>query len=324
MPSSNTSQTENTNPLLDHASLTIKNHKFEINLSVKQAKIVALLGLNGAGKSTFIRNLVGEINNLDFEPHYQTSGTTNKNKSICLKTNDRKFKKLMGYQADTMLSMEQLSVFEYLNLCAGFKDISAKAFKENIKQVIADWSLENIIDQPLESLSKGNMQKVAIAQTFINDPEFLFFDEPCQSLDPIEQERFNKNISELTSFSLCIFSTHNVNHALTVADDILIIHQSKIAYYYQHKSQNDYLLFSFETKEKMSNILLSHSLQFQILGNGLYKIISPEFITEFVENNLALFEFCLAEKEALMPLFRLLASNEWQPNIAKIDSLGKV
>ncbi|MFT6733539.1 MAG: ABC-2 type transport system ATP-binding protein [Polaribacter sp.] len=333
MPLSNTSQTEISNALLNQASLIIQNRKFKNKLSIKPERRVALLGLNGAGKSTFIRNLIGESNNLNFDLQYQTNESKltkqskqanlsiKANKLISLKPNEQEFKKIMGYQADTMLPMAHLSVFEYLNLCAGFKEVSINEYNINIKQVVSDWYLESIMKQPLKTLSKGNMQKVAIAQVFINNPKFLFFDEPCQSLDPIEQERFNKNITELTGFSLCLFSTHNVNHALTVADDILIIHQSKIAYFYQRKSSIDYLLFSFENEEILSKVLASSLIEYKFLGSGLYKIKNSHLIDEFIKKNQVKFEFCLPEKEALMPLFRLLASNEWQPSDRQMDNI---
>jgi len=323
IPLTNTSQTKNTDALLDQASLTIRHNKLKTDIKLKQERRVALLGLNGAGKSTFIRNLIGESNNLDFDLLYQTNESFENNHFINLKPNDQNFKQLMGYQADTMLSMGQLSAYEYLNLCAGFKQVSANDYNKSIKQVIDDWGLEKLLHQPLQSLSKGNMQKVAIAQAFINNPQFLFFDEPCQSLDPIEQERFNKNILELANFSLCLFSTHNVNHALSIADDILLIHQSEIAYFYQDKLQNHYLLFSFENREKISNLLNLSSFEYEFLENGLYKIVSSDVIDEFVKENYASFEFCLPEKEALMPLFRLLASSEWQPLDIAIDRVTK-
>ncbi len=318
-PLANISQTKNTNALLDRASLTIRHSKLKTNIKIKQERRVALLGLNGAGKSTFIRNLIGESNHLGFGLFYQTNGSIENNNFISIKPNDQRFKRLMGYQADTMLSMGQLSACEYLNLCAGFKQVSANDTNKNIKKIVDLWGLENILHQPLQSLSKGNMQKIAIAQAFINNPQFLFFDEPCQSLDPIEQERFNKNILDLTVFSLCLFSTHNINHALSVADDILLIHQSKIAYFYQDKSQDNYLLFSFENRQKISNYLNLSNFEYEFLGNGLYKIASSDILDELIKKNHVNFEFCLPEKEALMPLFRLLASNEWQPSDLEID-----
>lgn len=323
MPLANPSQTKNTNALLDRASLTIKHSKLKTDIIITQERRVALLGLNGAGKSTFIRNLIGESNNLDLDLLYQTNDSIEKNISLCLKPDDLKFKRLMGYQADTMLSMGHLSADEYLNLCAGFKQVSFAEYNKNLQQIIGDWSLEKLLHQPLQSLSKGNMQKVAIAQVFINNPQFLFFDEPCQSLDPIEQERFNNNIKELTAFSLCLFSTHNVNHALTVADDILLIHQSQIAYFYREQIQKNYLLFSFESEEKVSEILKFSDFKHKYLGSGLYKMIHADTIDEFVKENHSSFEFCLPEKEALMPLFRLLASNEWQPSDLETDKTGE-
>ncbi|MGB0495172.1 MAG: ATP-binding cassette domain-containing protein [Kangiellaceae bacterium] len=298
-----------TTPCLNYSNTT-----HDQKITINQRKKVALLGLNGAGKSTFLRQLIGEINFPGTKVFYQENSVSEAQPNTKIKPESLEFKKRMGYQADTMLSLSNINVAQYLNLCAGLKGITNDQADTSIEKITHDWQLENILNKPLENLSKGNMQKAAIAQVFINKPDFLFFDEPCQSLDPLEQELFMHNIANLDQFSICMFSTHNVNHALDVADDIILIHQSKIAYFYEENNSNNFLMFSFEPKQKITKILDEEDIVYQNLENGLYKLNNADAsaIKSVIESNKSAFEFCLPEKEALMPLFRLLASNEWK------------
>jgi len=280
----------------------------QLNLRLFRGKKVALLGLNGAGKSSFIRLLVGESLPDSGTINYQTS------KQSVLPTQVA-FKKMLGYQSDTMLALSDMTSGEYLNLCASLKGVSEKEFIDKIERLSSQWEIQNILDRSMSSLSKGNLQKLAIAQVFINNPKILFFDEPCQSLDPLEQDRFNQNIKSLDNFELCVFSTHNVNHALEVADEIILFHQSKIAYHFKGEVESHYILMSKEEPAKLTLFFERNDLLAMPVGEFVYSIkLDSKTTIEAVTKNLALeeihTEFFLPEKEAVIPLFRLLASGE--------------
>ncbi len=293
-----------------------------LNLSILKGKKIALLGLNGAGKSSFIRLLVGESKPDSGDIIYHTDRP---NHTLNLHPQDLLFKKSLGYQADTMLAMTEMSGRKYLSLCGLYKGLDSKRIKSKITSLSQQWAIENLLEQPMSSLSKGNLQKLAIAQVFIAEPKWLFFDEPCQSLDPLEQDRFNQNIKGLVNFELCVFSTHNVSHAIEVADEIILFHQSKVAYHFESDKHNDYLLVCKGENARLGSLASDLELSINQIYPQVYQIqCSKSEPLQQLQNDLqqagVLVEFCLPEAKAIMPLFRLLASGEINLSVANTAS----
>ncbi len=294
----------------------------EINLSLKSGKRIALLGVNGAGKSSFIRLLVGEDLPDTGSILYQDKRSPNVN----LSPTDIAFKNKLGYQADTMLAIDQMTGDQYLQLCGLLKGFSSTQLSEQIEALNNKWPIDGLLDRPMSKLSKGNLQKLAIAQALLNTPKFMFFDEPCQSLDPLEQEKFNQLLKQLTGFELCIFSTHNVEHALQVADEIILFHHSKITYHFKNiidkppisedvEMTQDFILACREGDLGFEDWLQAQELDSIKLSCQIYKIRSVKVsqqknLKTSLKTAPKNIDFCLSEKEALLPLFRMLASGE--------------
>lgn len=307
--------------LLNRLSITVSKLNYqqagesrikEFNLIVSAERKVALLGLNGAGKSTLIRLLLGELS--------ATSGLIEYTEEQSLiQSHDLLFKQHLGYQADTMLAIAELSGLAYLKLCGSFKNIDHEQLELQIQQLAQQWQIEDILDKSMTSMSKGNLQKFSIAQAFLGDPKWLFFDEPCQSLDPVEQVRFNQNIALLENFESCVVSTHNVDHALEIADEIILIHQGVLVHHFSLDEPNKVLMvikqIPTEEAQEFEQSLSQISLEVE---NRSTRILSLQLKEEeawlalqgFAAEWSKFIEFCLPEKDALMPLFRLLASGE--------------
>jgi len=292
----------------------------QLNLNLSRGKKIALLGLNGAGKSSFIRLLVGENLPDSGSIHYQTDAQT-------LLPTQVAFKKILGYQSDTMLALSDMTGRDYLNLCASLKGLSKEDVIDKLDQVSRQWEIQDILERGMSSLSKGNLQKLAIAQTFMSNPKILFFDEPCQSLDPLEQDRFNQNIKSLDDIELCVFSTHNVNHAIDVADEIILFHHSKIAYHFKGEVETHYILMSREEPDKLKLIFEQSNLSVVPVGEFVYSIKSEsktkiETLNKSLELAEIPIEFFLPERQAVIPLFRLLASGELSLDVNDNRSLS--
>lgn len=284
----------------------------DISLEIASGKKIVLLGLNGAGKSTLIRLLLGELSISSGLVEY-TEGQKN------IQPQDLAFKKYLGYQADTMLAIAELDGVSYLKLCGSFKQIEPAKLARQIAQIARQWKIEDILDKPMTALSKGNLQKLSIAQAFLGEPKWLFFDEPCQSLDPVEQLRFNQNITSLEHFESCIVSTHNVDHALEIADEIVLIHQGVLAHHFSLDEQSKMLVvikeMPVEQTREFETSLSQLRLEFDSRFERIYSLQPHDEKTRLALQGLAVewskyIEFFLPEKEALMPLFRLLASGE--------------
>lgn len=295
-------------------------------LTLASQSRVALLGLNGAGKSSLIRLLVGESLPQQGTIEYLSSVQSDKT----LAPNSRNFKCYLGYQADTMLAIAEMTANQYLSLTASLKGLSAKQTKQSIDRVTQQWRLSELLDKKMSQLSKGNLQKLAIAQAFIGEFRYLIFDEPCQSLDPMEQERFNQNLSQLDQFELCLFSTHNVQQALAVADQIILIDQYKVLFHFDFKRQLSFLLVLKNAMSGTSSEYLQ-SVNADSEENPLN--YSSKKVTSFIihicfentqqlddfkqssDRELAEYHFFLPEQQAVLPLFRLLASGEIKNNV---------
>jgi len=288
----------------------------EINLALNSGTKIALLGVNGAGKSSFIRLLVGE----DAADTGSILYCDQTDQNVTISPNEIAFKANLGYQPDTMLAIDKMTGAHYLQLCGLLKNLSNDQICESVEALNKSWSIEPLLDKPMSELSKGNLQKLAIAQVFLNEPDFLFFDEPCQSLDPLEQENFNHLIEQLTGFELCMFSTHNVEHALELADEILLFHQSKIAYHFKlpavsKSGVQDVVLICLQGDVCFEDWLREQCAEAAKLSEQVFKLPTMsdarlKTIQKALEQAPREVNVCLPEKEALLPLFRMLASGE--------------
>ncbi|HHU02575.1 MAG TPA: ABC transporter ATP-binding protein [Christensenellaceae bacterium] len=187
-----------------------------ISFSVQSGRAMGFLGRNGAGKSTTIRCMMDV-----FRPNSGEFLLDGKP----FKTEDYRIGYLPEergmYSKNKVLS--QLVYFARLR--GGGKEESIKSAKE----WISFFELDEYANKPLETLSKGNQQKIQIAQAFVNDPDILILDEPFSGLDPINAQLFKDVISEFVSRGkLLIFSSHQMNYVEEVCDDICLIHQGNI------------------------------------------------------------------------------------------------
>ncbi len=315
---------------MDQAAVVVKQLKHQIsseitiqlaNLSLKAGRRVALLGLNGAGKTSLIKLLVGEIQadagRIQYSSGQQNQGDQPSIASQLLSPYDLEFKRLMGYQADTMLSLMDMTGADYLKLCASLKNVSEREMQQALDAINQHWSIQNLLDKNMSQLSKGNLQKLAIAQAFINQPAFLFFDEPCQSLDPLEQDNFNQLLKSLKDFQLCLFSTHNVEHAIGVADDIILFHQSRIVLHIALDSDPKDAIWLLVTRRPISDFAQlkeEYGVSLRSLDQHLTEIKgltgdSKAAFEQAIQTQTEI-QLLMPQKEALLPLFRMIASGE--------------
>ena len=173
-----------------------------ISFSVESGKALGLLGRNGAGKTTTIRILMdvfkgdsGEIL-LDGKPFIP------RNHQI-------------GYLPEERGLYPKKKVTEQIVYLATLRGISKKEAKENRK---------------LDTLSKGNQQKVQLAQTLVCNPNIIILDEPFSGLDPVNAQILKNVVSELIADNkIVIFSSHQMSYVEEFCEDIAIINKGNIA-----------------------------------------------------------------------------------------------
>lgn len=187
-----------------------------ISFSVESGKALGLLGKNGAGKTTTIRILMdvfkansGEIllDGKQFKPrNYQ-----------------------IGYLPEERGLYPKKKVAEQIVYLAELRGLSSKNAKQNTKIWLEKLGVDEYSNKTLDSLSKGNQQKVQLAQTLVCNPDIVILDEPFSGLDPINAQILKDTVKELiTQNKLVIFSSHQMSYVEEFCEEIAIINKGEI------------------------------------------------------------------------------------------------
>lgn len=190
-----------------------------LNLEVQEGEIFALLGQNGAGKSTTINILLGLIQS--------TSGDAFIN-NISVKKEPQKIKKHLAYIPETVLLYPNLTGIENLDF---FSKIAGFTYsKKELSELLQRTGLQEAAhDKLLGGYSKGMRQKVGIAIALAKDAKVLLLDEPTSGLDPIATAEFTEIIRELGEEGRTILmATHDIFNAASVATNIGIMRQGEL------------------------------------------------------------------------------------------------
>lgn len=181
--------------------------------------VYGLLGVNGAGKTTFMRIICTLL-----QP---TSGQILCNgKDIFQMGAD--YRKLLGYLPQEFGFYPEFTVKDYLLYIAALKGIRPAVAKKRVKNLIAKVGLSKVENQKMKKLSGGMKRRAGIAQAMLNDPKILILDEPTAGLDPNERIRFRNLISELSQERLVLLSTHIVSDVEYIANEIWLMKEGKL------------------------------------------------------------------------------------------------
>lgn len=177
--------------------------------------IYAILGPNGSGKSTLMNILSGNL-----APDsgkvitYKTNGNNNNTRSI-------------GYVPQYPGMYPNFTVCEMLDYVALLS--KAKDKDNQIEELISVFDLGEYKHKKVRALSGGTKQRLAIAQSFIANPQLILLDEPTAGLDPLQRITFKNYISERRKDTTIIISTHIVSDVEELADSIIFLKKGVIA-----------------------------------------------------------------------------------------------
>jgi len=176
--------------------------------------ILGLLGPNGAGKSTLLK-MIATVSK-------PTQGVIILNKNNVLKDANY-MRKQLGFLPQDFGVYPNLNAFEFLEYIAAMKGVGGVNIKSKIKQLLDGLNLLEVAKKPIGSYSGGMKQRIGIAQTLLNDPKIIIFDEPTVGLDPEERVRFRNLISDLAQDCIVILSSHIVSDIDTIADQVAVM-----------------------------------------------------------------------------------------------------
>ena len=192
-----------------------KNVLNSINLHIDKG-IYGLLGANGVGKSTLMKIMTGELQPTKGQVIYDNN------------SNRVEFYRSLGYLPQVFNAPKEATSKEYLMYISIYKGMDNEAAKKKIKDLTHDLNLEDYIDKKIGTLSEGTLQRVGIAQAFINNPKFVILDEPSSGLDISERRNLKKFISKEASESPVLISTHIISDIEYIVDWILVMKSGEI------------------------------------------------------------------------------------------------
>jgi ABC-2 type transport system ATP-binding protein len=190
-----------------------------LTFSVAAGEVLGFLGANGAGKSTTMRMIAGFI--------APSGGEV----TVCGHDIDRapvQAKSCMGYLPEGAPSYGEMTVSEFLDFVADLRGLAGAHRRERRGIVIERLALAPVIDQVIETLSKGFRRRVGLAQALIHDPQVLILDEPTDGLDPNQKHEVRRLINELSKDKLVIVSTHILEEVHEVCTRAIIIADGRI------------------------------------------------------------------------------------------------
>ena len=185
-----------------------------VTVQVQEGNIVSLLGPNGAGKSTTMKMITGFL--------APTSGTV----SVCghdVATQPLAAKRVMGYLPEGAPSYGEMTVGAFLDFIADIRDLHGERRSKRRHDVIERLSLQGVLEQSIDTLSKGFRRRVGLAQAILHDPQVLILDEPTDGLDPNQKHEVRTLINQMSKDKIIVVSTHILEEVDAVCNRAMII-----------------------------------------------------------------------------------------------------
>src|SRR2546427_6533116 len=193
-----------------------------VTMTVKRREIVGILGANGSGKSTLIRILSTLL--IPDEGHVSIFGYD-------VVKNERMVQRLINRVSVEASFFKKLSPMENLIYAARLYNMPAAEARAKITSILIRLGIKpDRISAPLENMSRGMQQKVAIARAFLTAPIVLLLDEPTTGLDPrskIDVQNFVKELRDEHDATI-LLTTHDMDEAEALCDRVAIIDQGRI------------------------------------------------------------------------------------------------
>ncbi len=192
----------------------------DLSLTIGRGEFFAVLGPNAAGKTTTIKILTGLIK--------PTSGSA----SVCgfdVQEQPLEVRRRLSYVPDFPFLYDKLTPWEFLRFTGQLFRMDEEAIQRSTRELIPRFNLESYLRQPIESLSHGTRQRIAIVSALMHDPEVFVLDEPMVGLDPHHTRVVKDVLKERSLRGMTIFlSTHQLSIAEEMADRIGIIHHGRL------------------------------------------------------------------------------------------------
>ena len=191
----------------------------DLSFSVQPGEVLGFLGPNGAGKSTTMKMLTGFL--------APTSGSA-RILGFDIQRQTLKAQRQIGYLPEGAPCYGDMTVRGFLEFIAEVRGFKGAEKRERVAKAVAQVELENVLEQSIETLSKGFKRRVGLAQAILHDPKVLILDEPTDGLDPNQKHQVRKLIQGLAYDKIVIISTHILEEVSAVCTRAVVIAGGKL------------------------------------------------------------------------------------------------
>lgn len=190
-----------------------------LSLRAEPGQVLGLLGPNGAGKSTAMRMIAGFL--------APTSGTAR----VCghdVQREPQKAKRALGYLPEGAPSYGEMTVREFLTFILRVRALPLETGRRRFAEVVAHLQLEEVLEQCIDTLSKGLRRRVGLAQAILHDPPVLMLDEPTDGLDPNQKHAVRRLIDSMARERTILISTHLLEEVHALCNRVVIIARGRL------------------------------------------------------------------------------------------------
>lgn len=191
----------------------------DLSFRVEPGEVLGFLGPNGAGKSTTMKMLTGFLT--------PTSGSASIH-GFDIQKDTLKAQRQIGYLPEGAPCYGDMSVRGFLEFIAEVRGFRGATKKQRVATAVAQVELEAVLEQSIETLSKGFKRRVGLAQAILHDPRVLILDEPTDGLDPNQKHQVRKLIKSIAADKIVIISTHILEEVTAICTRALVIGHGKL------------------------------------------------------------------------------------------------
>nr|WP_081167985.1 ABC transporter ATP-binding protein [Lactococcus garvieae] len=192
----------------------------EVNFDIADGELVGLIGLNGAGKSTTIQEIMGLLT--PYSGQIELDGIT-------LQEDLEGYRKKIGFIPETPSLYEELTLREHIEVTALAYGVSMEEAMPRAEKLLKTFRLEDKLDWFPVNFSKGMKQKVMIICAFLTNPSLYIIDEPFLGLDPLAiQDLITLMLSMRDAGASILMSTHILSTAEKFCDKFVILHEGQV------------------------------------------------------------------------------------------------
>jgi ABC-2 type transport system ATP-binding protein len=277
----------------------------DLSFRVEAGEVLGFLGPNGAGKSTTMRIIAGFLS--------PTAGRV----VVCgydIETDAIEAKRRIGYLPEGAPNYPEMTPRSFLNFIADVRGISGKKRSNRLDEVYAQLHLESVLDQTIDTLSKGFRRRVGLAQAILHDPEVLILDEPTDGLDPNQKHEVRELISNMATSKIVVISTHMLEEVDAVCNRAMIIAKGRVL--------ADDTPAGLESRSRFHNAVSVKLTDLDLLDNAKAAIAAlPEVAdTELDAQSGRLTAFPAPGQFPLGPISQLAEKRNWELSELHLES----